>query len=56
MALHASGLGAMLLAMGMTIACVTGLLLPRRVAELLGTGEGEPLEPRVLEDVGTCPP
>ena len=34
-ALHAGGIGAMLLAMGATIACFTGLFLPRRVAEVL---------------------
>lgn len=42
-ALQAGGLGAMLMAMGATIVCVTGLFLPRRVAAALGTEEVEPL-------------
>lgn len=42
-ALQTGGLGAMLMAMGGTIVCVTGLFLPRRVAAVLGPEEGEAL-------------
>jgi len=39
-ALRYGGLGAMLVAMGATITCFTGLMLPRRVAAVLGEEEG----------------
>ena len=48
LALRGGGLGAMLLAMGATMFCVTGLFLPRRVAAVLGTEEA----PGLLSEEG----
>ncbi len=40
-ALHLGGIGAMLAAMGVTIACITGVLLPRHVAATLSEPDDE---------------